>query len=297
MRFLNRAIQAECILLLVLGAQCPLQDHWHDYYSIREPLVNPFIENSVFRVLIRLRYNTARCCVRHCRGARGTESAAPGATRRTPRCFLMQNKRVPPINPKPTDKNARNGKEPSVDPEVELVERAKSNADAFSELYERYVDRIYAYIYYRTGDARDAEDLTARVFHRALGHLGDYRQTGAPFVAWLYRIAHNVVANWHRDKTRHPELPLELWAHAPVLEAAPHAQAERAEAERALLDAIRSLPAERQQLLLLKFVDGMSNVEIGKTLGRSEGAIKSLYHRTLLSLREELVKRGIRDST
>lgn len=209
----------------------------------------------------------------------------------------MQNKRVPPDNPKPADRNAGNGKEQPVDPEIELVERAKSDPDSFSELYERYVDRIYAYVYYRTGDARDAEDLTARVFHRALGHLGEYRQTGAPFVAWLYRIAHNVVANWHRDKTRHPELPLELWAHTPVSEAAPQAQAERAEAERALLDAIRGLPAERQQLLMLKFVDDMSNVEIGKMLGRSEGAIKSLYHRTLLSLREELIKRGIQDST
>ena len=177
--------------------------------------------------------------------------------------------------------------------EAVLIERAKSDPNAFSELYERYVDRIYAYVYYRTGDARDAEDLTARVFYRALSHLPEFNQTGAPFSAWLYRIAHNLVANWHRDKTRHPELPLDLWLHAPVQESAPHAQAERAEAQGKLLDAIRSLPAERQQLLLLKFVDGLSNLEIGKILGRSEGAIKSLYHRTLLVLREEMEKRGI----
>lgn len=177
--------------------------------------------------------------------------------------------------------------------EAELIERAKGDPDAFSQLYERYLDRIYAYVYYRTGDARDAEDLTARVFYRALAHLPEFNQTGAPFVAWLYRIAHNLVANWHRDKTRHPELPLDAWTQTSVAEGTPHAQAERAEAEGKLLDAIRALPADRQHLLLLKFVDGLSNLEIGKMLGRSEGAIKSLYHRTLLSLREEMEKRGI----
>lgn len=177
--------------------------------------------------------------------------------------------------------------------EAVLIERAKLDPNAFSDLYERYVDRIYAYVYYRTGDARDAEDLTARVFYRALAHLPEFNQTGAPFVAWLYRIAHNLVANWHRDRTRHPELPLDMWLQSPQPEGAPHSEVERAEAETKLLEAIRALPSDRQQLLLLKFVDGLSNLEIGKILGRSEGAIKSLYHRTLLALREEMEKRGI----
>ena len=65
--------------------------------------------------------------------------------------------------------------------EEQLIERAKQDADAFGSLYERYVDRIYNYIYYRTGDVHEAEDLTARVFYRALGHMDDYRQRGAPF--------------------------------------------------------------------------------------------------------------------
>lgn len=177
--------------------------------------------------------------------------------------------------------------------EIALIERAKLDPTAFADLYERYVDRIYAYIYYRTGDVRDAEDLTARVFYRALAHLPDFNQTGAPFIAWLYRIAHNLVANWHRDNTRHPEVPLDLYLQSPVGEGAPHKEAERAEAESKLLEALRALPDDRQQLVLLKFVDGLSNLEIGKLLGRSEGAIKSLYHRTLLTLREEMEKRGI----
>ncbi len=183
----------------------------------------------------------------------------------------------------------------STEPETEaqLIERAKQDPEAFAALYEKYVDRIYTYIYYRTGEAREAEDLTARVFYRALAHMPEFNQRGAPFVAWLYRIAHNLVANWRRDRGRHPELPLDDLLRVQTHEATPHTQAERAEDNRALLDAMRRLPPERQHLLILKFVDDLSNEEIGQILGRSEGAIKSLYHRTLLALREELEKSGV----
>ena len=179
--------------------------------------------------------------------------------------------------------------------ERQLVERAKQEPEAFGALYERYVDRIYTYVYYRVGDSREAEDLTARVFYRALAHISTYDQRGAPFVAWLYRIAHNLIANWRRDRGRHPELPLDALIGAHTREATPQAQAESAENKRALLEAIRRLPPERQQLLILKFVDDLSNVEIGQVLGRSEGAIKSLYHRTLLALRDELERRGLEE--
>lgn len=179
--------------------------------------------------------------------------------------------------------------------ERQLVERAKAEPEAFGALYEKYVDRIYAYVYYRVGDTREAEDLTARVFYRALAHIPEYDQRGAPFVAWLYRIAHNLIANWRRDRGRHPELPLDALIGADTREATPQTEAERAEDQRVLLEAIRRLPPERQHLLILKFVDDLSNVEIGQILGRSEGAIKSLYHRTLLALRDELEKRGIED--
>ncbi len=184
----------------------------------------------------------------------------------------------------------------SPDPEIEseseeqLIERAKQDPDAFALLYERYVDRIYTYVYYRTGDARESEDLTARVFYRALAHIPEFNQRGAPFVAWLYRIAHNLVANWRRDHGRHPEIPLDDLLRVQAGEATPHTPAEQSEDNRVLFEAMRRLPPERQQLLILKFVDDLSNAEIGRMLGRSEGAIKSLYHRTLLSLREELEK-------
>lgn len=176
--------------------------------------------------------------------------------------------------------------------EAVLVEQAKEDAHAFGALYERYVDRIYSYIYYRTGNQQDAEDLTARTFHKALDHIGRFDNRGVPFSAWLYRIAHNLVANWHRDRSRRRELVLEDQAHLPYSSGNPERLAEASEARDALLSAIRQLPDDRQQLILLKFSDALPNAQIGAIMGRSEGAIKSLYHRTLLALREDLQQRG-----
>ena len=175
--------------------------------------------------------------------------------------------------------------------EAALVARAKRDPEAFGLLYERYVRKIYNYLYYRTGNPHDAEDLTARVFLRALTHLKNYDDRGLPFSAWLYRIAHNLLANWHRDLARRKVLPLDeataldwqgLRAEAPDVAAESRAEREK------LWRTIRRLPDERQQLLILKFVERLSNAEIGVILNRTEGAVKSLYHRTLLALRDEL---------
>jgi RNA polymerase sigma-70 factor (ECF subfamily) len=95
-------------------------------------------------------------------------------------------------------------------PDEDILARAtQGDEEAFSLLYQRYVNKIYNYIYYRTGSATDAEDLTARVFYRALSHIQSYQPRGVPFSAWLYRIAHNLVANWHRDNSRRQEVSLE----------------------------------------------------------------------------------------
>jgi RNA polymerase sigma-70 factor (ECF subfamily) len=173
--------------------------------------------------------------------------------------------------------------------EVALVEQAKSDPDAFGLLYERYLDKIYNYVYYRTGNHHDAEDLTAKVFFQALNHIPRYVQRGAPFSSWLYRIAHNLVANWHRDHGRRQIISLDQLAIVTAQgEDGPFQQIAYGERREALLTAIRRLPADRQQLLILKFVERMPNAQIGQIMGRSEGAIKSLYHRTLVALRQDL---------
>lgn len=172
--------------------------------------------------------------------------------------------------------------------DTELVQLAKDDKEAFGELYERYMPKIYSYIYYRTSNQHDAEDLTARVFSRAMSHIGNYVDKGVPFQAWLYRIAHNLVANWHRDQGRRKVIPLDDYVAHSLKSEAPDRLAEDSEEQEKLMEAIHRLPEERQQLLLLKFIDQLSNAEIGEIMDRTEGAIKSLYHRTLLSLRDEL---------
>jgi RNA polymerase sigma-70 factor, ECF subfamily len=168
-----------------------------------------------------------------------------------------------------------------------LVSAAQGDLDAFGSLYERYVERIYNYIYYRTGSTYDSEDLTERVFMRAMRHIGNYHDRGLPLSAWLYRIAHNLVANWHRDNNRRKEIPLDEGFISYRHGEHPETELLRLEERERLLGAIRSLPAERQQLLILKFVEHLSNAEIGQIMGRTEGAVKSLYHRTLLAVRRE----------
>lgn len=171
---------------------------------------------------------------------------------------------------------------------MELVRRAADDSEAFGELYNLHVTRIYNYIYYRTGDYQDAEDLTARVFQRALRHVGGFQDQGVPFSAWLYRIAHNLVANWHRDRSRRPVVALEEHLADTGSSTHPEVLAMAEEENRLLLEAVRRLPEDRQQLLILKFAERLSNAEIGEIMGRTEGAIKSLYHRTLNALRDEI---------
>lgn len=172
--------------------------------------------------------------------------------------------------------------------DVILSRAIQGDQDSFGAIYERYVSKIYNYVYYRTGNHHDAEDLTARVFYRAIRSINAYQDRGLPISAWLYRIAHNLVANWHRDRSRRPEILLdEAVAFHPAGEH-PEVSLVQNEEREHLFSIIRTLPAERQQLLILKFVDHLSNAEIGQIMGRTEGAVKSLYHRTLLSLREVL---------
>lgn len=162
------------------------------------------------------------------------------------------------------------------------------NAEAFSYLYEQNVTRIYNYVFYRIGSEADAEDITARVFHRAFSHITSYVEKGIPFSAWLYRIAHNLIANWHRDNHRRKEVSLEDQMDLPHHGELPERTVEQNQETELLLKAIRRLSADRQQLILLKYLEDLSNNEIALIMSKTEGAIKSLYHRALIALRKEI---------
>ncbi|MBN1266920.1 MAG: sigma-70 family RNA polymerase sigma factor [Anaerolineales bacterium] len=173
--------------------------------------------------------------------------------------------------------------------EKELVRRAATDQEAFGELYSINVRRIYSYIYYRVGNHQNTQDLTAKVFHRALKNIHKYEDRGIPFSAWLYRIAHNLVANFHRDQNRRQTVSYDNIT-IPGYRNHPERETIEREEREILLEAVQLLPPERQELLILKFINHLSNAEIGEIMGRTEGAVKSLYHRTLVSLRKEMVR-------
>lgn len=177
--------------------------------------------------------------------------------------------------------------------ESALIARAGSDPEAFAELYQRYVDRIYNYIFHRVGSVPDAEDLTARTFQRVYQHIGRYEEKGAPFSAWLYRIAHNLVANWYRDMGRRREVTLDGTVQFAARTPDPYQEVERMEEVDLVRDAVRHLHDDRQLLIILKHSEHLSNAEIAGIMGKTEGAVKSLYHRTLIALQEELRKRGL----
>jgi RNA polymerase sigma-70 factor (ECF subfamily) len=189
-----------------------------------------------------------------------------------------------------TKGNRQKNREITAENAVQLARTG--DPDAFSYLYSQNVTRIYNYIFYRVGSEDDAEDITSRVFYRAFGHIKNYQEKGIPFSAWLYRIAHNLIANWHRDRQRRKEVSLDDQPEIPHRQDMPETMVEKNQEMELLLKGIRRIAPDRQQLILLKYLEDLSNAEIAQIMGRTEGAIKSLYHRALIALKDEMVKIG-----
>jgi RNA polymerase sigma-70 factor (ECF subfamily) len=164
-----------------------------------------------------------------------------------------------------------------------LVRRAQTDAQAFGALYDRYVQRVYRYCYYRTSSASDAEDLTAQVFLTALEALPRYRQDGH-FAAWLFSIARRKVADFHR---RRPQAALEESVLPPI-----HTDLamdlETSQRRERLLQRIRLLAEDEQELIHLRYVAELSFGEMANALQRKEEAVKKSLYRLLRRLKEEL---------
>jgi RNA polymerase sigma-70 factor, ECF subfamily len=177
----------------------------------------------------------------------------------------------------------RDGPATPGDPDLADVLAAQADRAAFGTLYRRYLDRVYGYAFYLLGDHHDAEDVTERTFLAALSAIGSFRDTGASFRSWLFRIAHNQVANAFRSRGRRTTSPLDGEDHPSSL-LDPAATVGAADESRELRAALDSLSPERRQVLVLRFVDGLTAREIGLVLGRSEGAVRVLQHRALREL-------------
>jgi RNA polymerase sigma-70 factor (ECF subfamily) len=175
-----------------------------------------------------------------------------------------------------------------------LVTRAQAgDRTALEELYLIHFDRIYSYLHVTVGNRHDAEDLTTQTFLRMLGSIEKFRWQSAPFSAWLFRIAHNLAMDHFRASRR-----VQLEEEVPEPEADESTSAETGALEaigrRSMLDLIEDLSPEQQQVLTLKFVFNFANAEAAAILGKTEGAIKSLQHRALVSLQKQLEQRGSR---
>ncbi|MDQ3822780.1 MAG: sigma-70 family RNA polymerase sigma factor [Actinomycetota bacterium] len=171
-----------------------------------------------------------------------------------------------------------------------LVDRAQQgDRDALEELYLLHFDRIYSYLHMSVGNRHDAEDLTTQTFVKMLESIGRFRWQAAPFSAWLFRIAHNLAMDHFRAARRWQ--PEEEVPEPPGSEeASAEEQALHVIGRESMLDLIEQLSQEQQQVLTLKFVFNFSNAEVATILGKTEGAIKSLQHRALVSLQKQLAR-------
>jgi RNA polymerase sigma-70 factor (ECF subfamily) len=178
--------------------------------------------------------------------------------------------------------------------EARLVEGARAlGEEAWAEIYRRHAQQVYGYIYFRLGDQHTAEDLTADVFVKAIAGIKSYAYRGTPLLAWLYRIAHNVTVDYRKAAARRMQ----------HISDAPADDIEEREDALAMLDdrsdmlsAIRALTEDQQQVILLRFYQGLSNAEVAAVMGKPEGAVKALQSRGLRSLRR-MIGAGVQGAT
>jgi RNA polymerase sigma-70 factor, ECF subfamily len=160
---------------------------------------------------------------------------------------------------------------------------------AFEDLYRAHLRDVYSYAYYRVGNHHDAEDVTEQAFLQAYRHFERARResNGRPLRPWLIRIAHNLASNYHRDRSRRPEAALEA-VEPPSHPHGTERVVEGREELRQVIAKLDALPDDRRDALIMRFALGMSNREIARALGRSDGATKVLIHRAIKQLEEEM---------
>jgi RNA polymerase sigma-70 factor (ECF subfamily) len=171
---------------------------------------------------------------------------------------------------------------------IRLVERAQAgDADAFGELYDRYVDQVYRYIAYRVGSSQLAEDLTSETFLRALRRIGSFTWQGRDVGAWFVTIARNLIADHYKSGRYRLELTTddvsESAGKAPTI-SGPEAEVLEAMQNKVLLEAIKKLNAEQQECIVLRFLQSLSVSETAQIMGKNEGAIKALQYRAIRTL-------------
>jgi len=174
-----------------------------------------------------------------------------------------------------------------VQDEESLVRRAQQrDQEAFAQLYERYFDKIYRYVVIRIGNETEADDMTQQVFLNALHSISSFRWKGAPFSAWLFRIAHNQVVDYLRKKTRQATESLD--ESLAISKSDPQLVVEQRLDIEQLILATKGLTKAQQEVIALRFVSELSTAQVAKVMGKSEGAVKALQHSAIVALRKAL---------
>lgn len=168
-----------------------------------------------------------------------------------------------------------------------IARAAKGDREAFGALYERYVFKVFRHVYYLTNDSHTAEDLTAQTFLNALEAIHRYEMRGAPFIAWLLRIAYNLTIN-HKKVRKNGTAPLPEAVQIEGTLCSPEASCEaKADGER-IWEGVRRLRGDQRQVIVMRFVDGLSYPDIAKVIGKSIGAVRVIQYRALCALRRRL---------
>ena len=172
------------------------------------------------------------------------------------------------------------------------MHQAKSgDGEAFTRLYDGYVERIYRYVYFRVSDDTATEDLVSQVFLKAWQNLDRYKIGGSPFVAWLYTIARNQVIDHYRSKRE--MVSLEEAANLPADTENPDEQVQLRFDLEAMRDALQLLSADQQQVLILKYIAGLPNPDIARIMNKQEGTIRGLQMRGLQVLAKHMHQKEI----
>ena len=172
--------------------------------------------------------------------------------------------------------------------EAHLIARAQADSQAFAPLYDRYFERIYAFILLQTHNQQITEDVVANVFEKALRHIGRYQWQGVSFGAWLYRIAHNELVSYQRRQ----KLLSPLTTLVDTLRSDGRSPEQAVEQEfelKRLQQALTMIPANDREIIILRFLQGLTGEEVAHVLGCSRQAVYLRLHRALKKLRQQLL--------
>src|SRR5512134_2424997 len=181
--------------------------------------------------------------------------------------------------------------------ERQLVLQAQDgNSEAFGQLYDAYMERIYRFVYFRVEDQQTAEDITSQVFLKAWSNLDRFQFSRTPYLAWLYTIAHNAVIDHYRTRKVNTALDDVQLSHPDHSEAVEN-EIDLTVEMQSVKSALQTLTDDQQKALTLKFSEGMANNEIARHLGKREGAIRALQMRGLQALAKQLEEKMVISTT